>query len=119
MHTTKRTVAVVARYGTQVLLTRAAGSSAQIFPSTTARLSLVRASSSDPQIPIAEIGSAAALLFAVGFGVPEVGLAQTPLSLAEALRIAESRAPAFTASAAAARSARDMAVAAGQLPDPV
>ena len=65
------------------------------------------------------IGLAAILLSAVGLGPAKAAPAQEPLSFAEALRIAESRAPAFAASAAAARSARDMAVAAGQLPDPV
>ena len=45
--------------------------------------------------------------------------AQAPLTLAEALRLAESKAPTLSASKAAARSARELAVAAGQLPDPV
>jgi outer membrane protein TolC len=48
-----------------------------------------------------------------------VVLGQTPLTLAEALRIAEARAPAVAASVSAARGARELAVAAGQLPDPV
>jgi outer membrane protein TolC len=44
---------------------------------------------------------------------------QAPLTLGDALRIAEQRVPAVLASSAAARGAREMAVAAGQLPDPV
>ncbi len=44
---------------------------------------------------------------------------QGPLTLADALRIAEARAPTLAASTAAAQGAREMAVAAGQLPDPV
>src|SRR5581483_1322098 len=60
------------------------------------------------------------LLAAVGvLGLSSIVTAQTPLTLAEALRIAEARAPAIAASAAAARGARELAVAAGQLPDPV
>lgn len=59
------------------------------------------------------------LLSAIALGLSNVSLAQAPLTLAEALRIAESRAPAFAASTAGARNAREMAVAAGQLPDPV
>lgn len=42
-----------------------------------------------------------------------------PLSLDEALRIAEANAPAVMAAAQGAQAAREMAVAAGQLPDPV
>lgn len=45
--------------------------------------------------------------------------AQAPLTLAEALRVAEARASSLSASNAAARGAREMALAAGQLPDPV
>ena len=44
---------------------------------------------------------------------------QAPRTLGDALRIAEQRVPAVLASSAAARGAREMAVAAGQLPDPV
>jgi outer membrane protein TolC len=44
---------------------------------------------------------------------------QAPLTLGDALRIAEQRVPAVLASSAAARGARELAVAAGQLPDPV
>ena len=44
---------------------------------------------------------------------------QAPLTLAEALQLAEKNAPSLAASTAAARGAREMAVAAGQLPDPV
>ncbi len=44
---------------------------------------------------------------------------QTPLTLAEALRLAETRAPSVSAHDAAARGAREMAVASSQLPDPV
>jgi len=69
--------------------------------------------------PVLRIGPPAVLLFAVGLGLMTPASAQAPLSLTEAIRIAESRAPAFAASTAAARSAREMAVAAGQLPDPV
>ena len=42
-----------------------------------------------------------------------------PLTLADALRLAETRAPALAASTAAASAARDLGVAAGQLPNPV
>ena len=42
-----------------------------------------------------------------------------PLTLAEALRLADARAPGVSSSTAAARGAREMAVAAGELPDPV
>jgi len=42
-----------------------------------------------------------------------------PLTLADALRLAEARAPALAASTAAASAARDLGVAAGQLPNPV
>lgn len=45
--------------------------------------------------------------------------ADTPITLAEAFRIAESRAPGLSATSSAARGARELAVAAGQLPDPV
>jgi outer membrane protein TolC len=45
--------------------------------------------------------------------------AQSPLTLAEALRIAEQRAPTVSAYDAAARGARESAIAAAQLPDPV
>jgi outer membrane protein TolC len=45
--------------------------------------------------------------------------AADPLTLAEAQRIAASRAPQIQASLAQERSAQEMAVAAGQLPDPV
>jgi outer membrane protein TolC len=55
-----------------------------------------------------------ALVFAAG-----VSDAQVPLTLAEALRLAELRAPALAASYAAARGARESGIAAGQLPDPV
>ena len=41
------------------------------------------------------------------------------LTLADALRLAEARAPALAASTAAASAARDLGVAAGQLPNPV
>jgi outer membrane protein TolC len=44
---------------------------------------------------------------------------QTPLTLAEALRLAEGRAPGVSSLDAAARGAREMAVSANQLPDPV
>lgn len=45
--------------------------------------------------------------------------AQSPLTLAEALRLAETRAPSVSSYDAAARAAREMAVSASQLPDPV
>lgn len=45
--------------------------------------------------------------------------AVAPLRLSDALRIAEARAPAALAAIAAAQGARELAVAAGQLPDPV
>jgi len=44
---------------------------------------------------------------------------QPPLTLAEALRLAETNAPGASAFDAAARGARDLAVSASQLPDPV
>ena len=44
---------------------------------------------------------------------------QIPLTLAEAVRLAETRAPSVSAYGAAARGAREMAAASGQLPDPV
>jgi len=44
---------------------------------------------------------------------------QAPLTLAEALRLAETNAPGASAFDAAARGARDLAVSASQLPDPV
>src|SRR5262245_38205739 len=44
---------------------------------------------------------------------------QVPLTLAEALRLAETRAPAASALDAASRASLELAVAAGQLPDPV
>jgi outer membrane protein TolC len=58
-----------------------------------------------------------AVLVAALLPLPAFG--QALLTLDEALRIAESRAPAVSASVAAARGAREMAVAASQLPDPV
>jgi outer membrane protein TolC len=57
-------------------------------------------------------------LFA-GVAANSVAWGQTALTLAEALRIAETAAPALSASNAAARGAREMAAAASQLPDPV
>jgi outer membrane protein TolC len=48
-----------------------------------------------------------------------VAWGQTALTLAEALRIAETAAPGLSASNAAARGAQEMAAAASQLPDPV
>jgi outer membrane protein TolC len=51
--------------------------------------------------------------------LPTIVCAQAPLTLAEALRIAEARAPAVAASASAAQGARELAAAARQLPDPV
>ncbi|HVE51299.1 MAG TPA: TolC family protein [Casimicrobiaceae bacterium] len=54
-----------------------------------------------------------AVLFVAG------GLSAQPLTFAEALRLAESRAPTLAAAFAAARGARELAAAAGQLPDPV
>lgn len=60
------------------------------------------------------------LLVATGFlQLPSAVFADTPLTLAEALRVAEARAPAVAASASAAQAARERAVAAGELPDPV
>jgi outer membrane protein TolC len=44
---------------------------------------------------------------------------QTPLTLAEALRLAEGRAPSVSSLDAAARGAREMAASSNQLPDPV
>src|SRR5262245_46173914 len=44
---------------------------------------------------------------------------QAPLTLAEALRLAETRALSVSASDAASRASREMAAAASQLPDPV
>ena len=44
---------------------------------------------------------------------------QAPLTLAEALRLAETKAPLVSSYDAAARGAREMAVSASQLPDPV
>ena len=44
---------------------------------------------------------------------------QPPLTLAEALRLAQTNAPSASAFEAAARGARDLAVSASQLPDPV
>jgi outer membrane protein TolC len=58
------------------------------------------------------------LPFVLGFPASPAW-SQAPLTLDDALRIAEQRAPAMLASSAAARGAREMAVAAGQLPDPV
>jgi outer membrane protein TolC len=52
-------------------------------------------------------------------GANSVAWGQTALTLAEALRIAETAAPGLSASNAAARGAREMAAAASQLPDPV
>jgi outer membrane protein TolC len=46
-------------------------------------------------------------------------MSEPPLTLAEALRIAETRAPSVSAFDAASRASRELAVAAGQLPDPV
>ena len=68
---------------------------------------------------VPRIGPTAVLLSTFALGLSSTCLAQAPLALAEALRIAVTRAPAFAASTAAARNAREMAVAAGQLPDPV
>jgi outer membrane protein TolC len=56
--------------------------------------------------------------FALGFPASPAW-SEAPLTLDDALRIAEQRAPALLASSAAARGAREMAVLAGQLPDPV
>lgn len=58
---------------------------------------------------------ASALLLASALPVA----AQAPLTLAEALRLAEKRAPVVSAFDAAARGARESAIASGQLPDPV
>ena len=55
------------------------------------------------------------LLAAIGSPAP----AQAPLTLAEALRIAETRALSVSALDAASRASRELAVSAGQLPDPV
>lgn len=57
------------------------------------------------------------LWLALLLGAPAV--AADTLSLAEALRLAEARAPQIEAAAARGRAAREMAVAAGELPDPV
>lgn len=57
------------------------------------------------------------LWLALLLGAPAV--AADTLSLAEALRVAEARAPQIEAAAARGRAAREMAVAAGELPDPV
>ncbi|MGQ0709409.1 MAG: TolC family protein [Rhodoferax sp.] len=63
----------------------------------------------------------AALAFALSLGIAQPVLAQTPppaLTLAAALEAAQARSAALQAQDAAARAARDMAVAAARLPDP-
>ncbi len=55
----------------------------------------------------------------IGLTPPAFAQISSPLPLAEAQRIALARAPALAASAAQAQAAREMAVAAGSLPDPV
>lgn len=62
------------------------------------------------------VASAIAACLAIA---PLTALAQVPLTLTDALAIAESRAPALRAAASAAQAARDMGQASGQLPDPV
>ena len=62
---------------------------------------------------IATLGGALALVLAAGAG------AQTPLTLAEAQRLAVERSRQLSARDSAASASREMAVAAGQLPDPV
>ena len=55
----------------------------------------------------------------VGLAMPPITRAQEPLSLPQAVQAALVRAPALGAQDAAALSARNMAVAAGQRPDPI
>jgi outer membrane protein TolC len=57
--------------------------------------------------------------FALALSASVVSAWAQPLTLAEALRLAEKRAPSVSAAEAAARGARETAVSAGQLPDPV
>ncbi|HVF62412.1 MAG TPA: TolC family protein [Casimicrobiaceae bacterium] len=58
-------------------------------------------------------------LVALAHVATAVAQVQAPLTLGEALRIAETRAPGLSAADAAARGARELAVASGQLPDPI
>ncbi|MBL8335160.1 MAG: TolC family protein [Rhodoferax sp.] len=55
----------------------------------------------------------------IGLAMPPITRAQEPLSLPQAVQAALVRAPALGAQDAAALSARNMAVAAGQRPDPI
>jgi hypothetical protein len=59
------------------------------------------------------------LLLALLAGIGSPASAQSPLTLAEALRIAETRALSVSALDAASRASRELAVSAAQLPDPV
>jgi outer membrane protein TolC len=69
-------------------------------------------------IPLAARRGLPCLVLALSVGLSQAQ-APRPLSLDEALGIAQANAPALNAAASGAVAAREMAVAAGQLPDPV
>lgn len=58
-------------------------------------------------------------MLCIFIALPLAALAQTPLSLEKALSLAIQRSTQFVAHDAASKAARDMGVAAGQLPDPI
>jgi outer membrane protein TolC len=70
-----------------------------------------------PCLSASRLGRCALLALLAAIASP--ASAQSPLTLAEALRIAETRAPSISALDAASRASRELAVSAGQLPDPV
>ena len=59
----------------------------------------------------------AALLWSIAL-LPGLAAGQQPLSLAEAVRLAVARSPAIASQQSMAAAAREMSVAAGELPDP-
>lgn len=67
---------------------------------------------------VKDIGVVVAVVLA-GLGGMPIAAADIPLTLAEAQRVAVARSQMITAQDAAVTAAREMAVAAGQLPDPV
>lgn len=71
-----------------------------------------------PSRETARTGFIAALALIAAVALPQVGFAQTTLTLADAQRIAVERSRQLVAQDASITAAREMAVAAGQLPDP-
>lgn len=71
-----------------------------------------------PSRETTQTGFIAVLALIAAVALPQLGYAQTTLSLAEAQRIAVERSRQLVAQDASITAAREMAVAAGQLPDP-